>query len=378
MRVVDFTHVLAGPACAYMLGCLGAEVIKVEGPRGDAMRHRGGTDPVRAAHGASTAYLAQAAGKRSVVLDLETPRGAEAMRRLLARADVLVENHLPETARSLGISPEETAQLNPRLIHCAMTGYGRGSEMADTPAYDVNIQAATGLMEMTGTAESGPLRAGAPVMDYGTALAAGFAICAALVERERTGRGGLVDVSMFETGLTLMASTVTDLTATGNVPTRRGNAANSRSPAAGSFPCADGILSVGVNEAHQFAALAHAIGRGDWLDDPRYRDADARRKNGAALAAELGEALATRPAEEWEAILRRAGVPVARQRRLDEAIALPHLVARGFLAGLGDGDAQATTLPFRIGTHRPGPAFPPSAFGADTDDIMAELGLPPD
>ena len=220
VRVVDFTHVLAGPACAYMLGLLGAEVIKVEGPDGEAMRWRGGTDADAAAAGRSTAWLAQAAGKLSLVLDLETAAGREAMHRLLARSDVLVENHRPATLRRLGL--DDLDVRHPRLIHCAMTGYGRGGALSDAPAYDVNIQAASGLMSVTGTEATGPLRAGAPVVDYATALAAGFAICAALTRRARDGAGAFVDVSMLETALTLMSSQIADMTATNTVPQPRG------------------------------------------------------------------------------------------------------------------------------------------------------------
>ncbi|KIT16263.1 CaiB/BaiF CoA transferase family protein [Jannaschia aquimarina] len=371
LRVVDFTHVLAGPACGYMLGLLGADVIKVEGPNGDAMRWRGGTDADAAKAGRSTAWLTQAAGKRSIVLDLETEFGRDAMMRLLERADILVENHLPETLRHLGL--DDLTKRFPRLIHCAMTGYGRGGDLQDAPAYDVNIQAASGLMSLTGTEATGPLRAGAPVMDYATALAAGFAICAALYRRERTGEGGLVDVSMFETGLTLMASSVADMTATGRVPRARGNAANSRSPSAGTFPCREGLLSLGVNEEHQFDALARALGRDDWLADPRFATRAARGQNGAALEQALLAALSERDATDWESILRAAGVPAAELRGLDAALALPQVDARGFLADIGG--VHVPTLPFRIGEHAPRPSGPPRELGVDTDEILAELGL---
>ena len=373
VRVVDFTHVLAGPACAYMLGLLGAEVVKVEGPRGEAMRWRGGTDSEAAAAGRSTAWLAQAAGKRSVVLDLETPTGREAMDRLLAGSDVLVENHRPATLARLGL--DDLGTRHPSLIHCAMTGYGRGGDLGEAPAYDVNIQAASGLMSVTGTAETGPLRAGAPVVDYATALAAGFAICAALARRARDGRGAFVDVSMLETALTLMSSQIADMTATGRVPRGRGNAANSRSPSAGTFPCRTGLLSLGVNEEHQFRALARALDRPEWLEDPRFAERAARAAHADALEAELIAALATRDAPAWEAILREAGVPAAVLRGLDEALALPQVAARGFLAQAGA--ARVPTLPFRIDGRAPDAAATVFELGADTPELLRELGLEP-
>jgi len=242
--VIDFTHVLAGPACSYYLGLLGADVIKVESlSKGDAIRHRGGTDATAAKAGMSTSYLTQGAGKRSIELDLESSEGLQQFHLLLARADVLVENHVPETMRKLHLDEERLAVRHPHLVHCAMTGYGRGGPQENTAAYDVNVQAACGLMEATGTEESGPIRTGAPVLDYGTALAASFAVSAALYERTKTGRGNFIDVSMLETGLSLMSSSVTDYLKTGNAPKRRGNLANSRSPGAGSFPCKEGVTS---------------------------------------------------------------------------------------------------------------------------------------
>ncbi|MEM9268611.1 MAG: CoA transferase, partial [Pseudomonadota bacterium] len=159
LRVIDFSHVLAGPACSYYLGLLGAEVIKVESPiKGDAIRHRGGTDKGAADAGMSTSYLTQGAGKLSIALDLETPEDLATFHDLLSRADVLVENHVPKTMLRLGLDETTLRDRHPHLIHCAMTGYGRGGPQENTAAYDVNIQASCGLMEATGTADSGPIR----------------------------------------------------------------------------------------------------------------------------------------------------------------------------------------------------------------------------
>lgn len=374
LLVADFTHVLAGPACAYYLGLLGADVIKIESAtKGDAIRHRGGTDAEAAKNGMSTSYLTQAAGKKSIALDLETQSGLQQFHDILARADVLVENHVPKTMQRLGLDETTLAARHPHLIHCAMTGYGRGGPQENTAAYDVNIQAACGLMDATGTEESGPTRTGAPVLDYGTALAASFAVSAALFERTKTGKGTFIDVSMLETGLCLMSSTVTDYLKTGNAPKRRGNLANSRSPGAGSFPCLDGIISLGVNEETHFANLARALDREDWLTDPRFEDRADRKTHAAALASEIEVELSKKTAKDWDPILQSAGVPAARLRSLPDALASPHVQARGFVQTLPDG-LQVPTLPFRIGDRKTyAPSSPAPKHGEQTVEVLSTL-----
>lgn len=372
LRVVDFTHVLAGPACAYYFALLGAEVIKVESPRGDGMRHRGGTDQALAERAMSTAFQTQGAAKKSVVIDLETEDGRSAMQALLATADVLIENHLPKTLRRLHLHEETTLKAFPTLIHCAMTGYGRGGPQENAPAYDVNIQASSGLMDMTGTQQSGPVRTGAPIVDYGTALAASFAVSAALFERTKTGKGSFVDVSMQETAFTMMSSTITDYLATGNSPQRRGNLANSRSPGAGSFPCKEGIISLGVNEEQHFVALAKALNREDWLHDERFANRAERRVSADALVLEIELALAARTAKEWEPVLQNAGVPAACLRSMPEALASVQTQARSYIhqqAGLA-----TPTLPFRLSgssVHAPQSHVP--ALGEHTNSVLAEV-----
>jgi crotonobetainyl-CoA:carnitine CoA-transferase CaiB-like acyl-CoA transferase len=374
LLVVDFTHVLAGPACSYYLGLLGADVIKVESEtKGDAIRHRGGTDSEAAAAGMSTSYLTQAAGKRSIALDLASPEGSDQFHHLLARADILVENHVPATLQHLQLDEASLAARHPHLIHCAMTGYGRTGPQENTAAYDVNIQAACGLMEATGTLESGPIRAGAPVLDYGTALAASFAISAALYERSTSGLGNFIDVSMLETGLSLMSSSVTDYLKTGNAPKRRGNLANSRSPGAGSFPCKEGVMSLGVNEESHFENLAKALAREDWMSDPRYAKREERKAYASELSAEIELELAKKTAKQWEPILQSAGVPSARLRSMPEALDSDQIKMRGFVQTTDDG-IDVPTLPFRMGgvqSYRPASNAP--TRGEHTFDVAQWL-----
>ena len=379
VRIVDFTHVLAGPACAYFLASLGADVIKVETMgKGDTVRNRSGTDTERARQAMSTGYLAQGGGKRSIAINIASPKGYETMTRLLKRADVFVENHRPGLLEALKLDYASVAAINPEIIHCAMTGYGRHGPKEDAPAYDVNIQAACGLMSMSGTAASGPTRTGAPIIDYATGMAAGFAVSAALFQRAQTGKGAFVDVSMLETAMTLMSSSVTDFLATGNAPIPRGNAANSRSPAAGSFPTKSGLLSLGINEEHQFRSMAEVLGCSGWTHDPRFSERAARMENADAFELALVEALSKRSAVEWEELMLPAGVPAARVRTLPEALEDPQIEARNYLhTHSGDDIASVTvpTLPFRIGDHvSHSTDRPPPRRGEQSREILAELG----
>ena len=381
IRVVDFTHVLAGPACGYYLALLGADVVKLESAgRGDAMRHRGGTDGGLAGDAMSTAYLTQGAGKRSLAVDVAHAAGGAIARRLIGRADVLVENHRPGTLVGLGLDYPTLSADNPGLVHCAMTGYGQDGPKGEHPAYDVNIQATSGIMALTGTRQSGPTRTGAPIMDYGTALAAAFAVTSALFARERTGKGAFIDVSMLETAFTLMASTITDFKLTGHLPEPRGNAANSRSPGAGSFPTREGLLSLAINEEHQFAALARGLDRPDWIDDARFRDRASRTANKDAFEAAITSVLASRTAAEWETVLGDAGVPVARARTLPEILDHPQVAARqpthAFAPApeTGDRALEMPLLPFRMDGRRGVPDRPPSRRGAHSVEVLRELG----
>ena len=375
--VIDFTHVLAGPACSYYLGLLGATIIKIESPhKGDAIRHRGGTDAAAADAGMSTAYVTQGGGKYAITLDLETDQDKAKLHALLRHADVFVENHIPDTLHRLGLDEEVLCKQYPQLIYCAMTGYGRGAPQANSPAYDVNIQAACGLMDATGTADSGPMRTGAPILDYATGLAAGFAVVTALYHKQRTNEGTFIDVSMLETGLSLMSSTVTDYLKTGHAPQRRGNLANSRSPGAGSFACQEGVLSLGVNEEAHFINLANGLACPEWLADPRFAERAARKVHATELAVLIEGELQKKPAGDWEAILQEAGVPCARLRSMPEALASDQVRNRGFVQDLPDG-TKVPTLPFQMnkkGAFRPELNAP--RLGQDNDlydDLLAAM-----
>lgn len=369
--IVDFTHVLAGPACAYYLGLLGARIIKVESERrGDGIRYRGGTDKQAAATGMSTAYLTQGAGKEAVAIDLSTDNGREVMALLLSKADIFIENHLPETMKQLNLDEQTVTAHYPHLIYCSLTGYGRGDAQGNVPAYDVNIQAASGLMDMTGTAETGPTRTGAPILDYSTALSAAFAISSALFQRDRTGKGCFIDVSMLETALTLMSSSVTDYFKTGNEPKRRGNLANSRSPGAGNFPCLRGMISLGVNEEQHFHNLAKALDREDWLLDPRFADRQQRQVHVDQFVSELEAELIKYDAADVEMMLQKQGVPAARVRTMKECLDSEQIAQRNYIHSDPVTGLKTPGLPFQIDGETFTPSCPAPRHDEDTETII--------
>jgi len=377
IKVIDFTHVLAGPACSYYLGLLGADVIKIESvTKGDAMRYRGGTSEVGNLMGMSTSFLTQAAGKRSIALNVASKEGFEIFEKLLKNADVLVENHKPTTLNKLGINSDYISRVNDKLIHCALTGYGRKGEKENAAAYDVNIQAISGIMNLTGFEGQGPIRTGAPIIDYGVALAASFAISSALFKRTQTGIGSFIDVSMLETAYTLMSSTIVDYFYTGNEPKQRGNAANSKSPASGSFECKKGKISLGVNEEDQFRALAKMLKKEDWLKDKRFSDKKSRKENELYLLKQLEFILKSKTANQWEKLAVKFGVPAARVLNLKESLRLKQNQSRSFIHEFKKEKLKVLTLPFRY-NHQSNhaPTTPPTRLGENTLEILKELGF---
>jgi crotonobetainyl-CoA:carnitine CoA-transferase CaiB-like acyl-CoA transferase len=377
IKVIDFTHVLAGPACSYYLGLLGADVIKVESvTNGDAMRYRGGTSESGNLMGMSTPFLTQAAGKKSIALNIASQKGFAIFEKLLKNTDVLVENHKPTTLKKLGINSDFISKVNDKLIHCALTGYGRKGDKENAAAYDVNIQAISGIMNLTGFEGQGPIRTGAPIIDYAVALAASFAISSALFKRTQSGKGSFIDVSMLETAYTLMSSTIVDYLYTGNEPKQRGNAANSKSPGAGSYECKKGLISLGINEEHQFVALAKMLKKENWLKDKRFSDKKSRKENEVSLIKQLEVILKSKTANDWEKLAVKFGVPAARILNLKESLELKQNQSRSFIHEFRNENLKVPTLPFRFNNQKNhAPTSPPSKLGQNTFEILNELGF---
>jgi crotonobetainyl-CoA:carnitine CoA-transferase CaiB-like acyl-CoA transferase len=373
IRIIDATHVLAGPFAAYQLALLGADVIKVEHPDDpDQSRGSGGDWDLNRA-GMGTYFLTQGSNKRSLTLDLKQEAAREVFRRLVAQADVLVENYRPGAFEALGLGYEAMAALNPRLIYCSMSAFGQTGPRGGQTAYDHVIQATSGIMACTGTPDVNPMKLGAPAIDYATGTMGAFALSAALFQRERTGRGQRIDMAMLDVAMMMMASHVTAHSRTGKPARPRGNdheyATNS------AYPTKDGMVMLGASNLRQQKRLWVALGRPE-MAKARNEDRVSDRANEAAA---LREILATRSADEWEAFLQSRHVPAARVRRMDEALADPHIATRNLVHRFDE--AEGVDGPFAVpvaafGFAHGGPRIdaPPRPLGADTDAILAELG----
>ncbi|WP_328475894.1 CoA transferase [Actinoplanes sp. NBC_00393] len=333
IRVLDLTNVLAGPYCSYQLMLLGAEVVKIERPgEGDLARSLGPEPGLnRAALGAS--FLAQNAGKKSVELDLKDPADREIFEDLLDGADVLLENFRAGVLDRIGYGWETLHRLNPRLIYCAISGFGQTGPMRHAPAYDQIIQGLSGMMSITGTPHTAPLRVGFPVSDSIGGLVAAMSIAAALTGRARTGKGVHLDVSMLETSLSAMGWAASNYLVSGVAPEPMGDQ-NATAAPSGTFHAADGPLNIAANRQEQFETLCRLIDRPDLATDERFADREARKQHRAALNDEINAALRQRTALAWEQLLNGAGVPAARILTVEQAVELDQLTERGFFTDL--------------------------------------------
>ncbi|RZK88788.1 MAG: CoA transferase, partial [Methylobacterium sp.] len=378
IRVLDLTNVLAGPFCAYQLALLGAEVVKLEVPRsGDLARQLGADAELNGAHmGAS--FLAQNAGKKSVTLNLKNEDGKAVLRRLVQDADVLVENFRPGVMKRLGLCYDKLREVNPKLIYCAISGFGQEGPLKDAPAYDQIIQGLSGMMSITGTPECAPLRVGYPVADTLSGVSAAFAITAALVRRGKTGEGAFIDVSMLDSALVTMGWVISNYLIAGVEPRAHGNDNFTAAPS-GTFKTGDGLLNIAANKQEQFQALAKAIGRDDLVTDERFAQREARKKNRVALSVEIEAALAAKSAVEWEELFARIDIPAGRVATVPQALASEQVQQRELLKtfdevpGVGRPITVARTG-FKMTGGDPDPVTPPPQLGQHTIEVLSRIG----
>jgi crotonobetainyl-CoA:carnitine CoA-transferase CaiB-like acyl-CoA transferase len=378
IRVLDLTNVLAGPFGAYQFALLGAEVIKVEEPGAGDLARQLGADPAlnKALMGAS--FLAQNAGKRSITVNLKSDAGKGVFRRLVATADVVIENFRPGVMERLGLGYEALKKLKPDLVYCAISGFGQDGPLKDNPAYDQIVQGLAGVMSVTGDAASAPLRVGYPIADTIGGLTAAFAIAAALVRRGRTGEGECIDVSMLEATLVTMGWQVSNWLIAGLRPQPLGNENITAAPS-GLFATGDGPLNIAANQQQQFETLVRLIGRPELATDLRFAEREDRKRNRLALKAEIETALAARSAQEWAELFNAQGVPAGEVLEIPEVLAHPQVAGRSLVKSFADAPGVDRPVAvvrsgFRLESGDPVPATPPPALGADTAEVLASLG----
>jgi len=372
LRVIDQTQVMAGPFCSMLLADMGAEVIKVEPPEGEPTRR----PELPIAPGVSASFLAVNRNKRGISLDLTQPEGVAILRKLATTADVLVENYRPGVARRLGIDYDTLAAINPRLIYCSISGFGQTGPYAGRVGFDLVAQGMSGIMSATGSEGGPPVKVGVPITDLGAGLFAVFGILCAVRARRVTGRGQLVDTSLFEAGLALSAWEATEYWYTGQIPRRLGTAHRLNAPYQ-AYRASDGHFTVGAANSKLWPLFAGLLGLDHLADDPRFKTVGDRLRNRAALEALVEEATRHRPRAHWLARCEEAGIPAGPIYTVPEALADPHARARGMVLECDHpqvGRMKALGNPVKLSRSPAALRKAAPLLGEDTDAILHELG----
>ena len=372
IRIVDFSRILAGPYCTMMLGDLGADVIKIERPgAGDDTRQWG---PPFAA-GESAYYLCCNRNKRSVTLNLKHPEGRELAIRLAQQADVLVENFLPGTMDKFGLGYDDLAQANPRLVYCSLTGFGQTGPRRDEPGYDIMIQALSGVMSITGESDGPPMKLGVAISDITAGMLASQAILAALLGRERSGKGERIDLSLFDSTLSWLANIGQNYLVSGEVPQRQGTAHPNIVPYQ-SFEASDGSLIIAVGNDDQFRRFCGLIARPELANDPRFGTNRARVEHRTELIPVIAQLIAGRPVAAWLSALDAAEIPCGAVNTVDRALADPQVAAREMLIDVPHpliGPLKLIGSPVKLSNAGAFPRRPPPCLGEHTAEVLREL-----
>lgn len=373
VRVLDLTRYLAGPFASMLLADYGADVVKVESRAGREFRIPGLDRD-------SYFFLSSNRGKRSITLEFKSPAGREVLLRLLERFDVLIENFRPAVMERLGLGAEALTARFPRLIYCGVSGFGADGPYRDRPGFDQIAQGMSGFMSLTGTVESGPTRAGIAIADLLGGIFAAHGVVLALLERERSGRGQIVHTSLLEAMIGVLSWGAGMYFESGTAPGPAGQHHPLSSPY-GRFCARDGYLNIAAGNDGMWAKLARALGREDWLDDPRFRDAMGRLANREALTAEIDGALAAGDVAHWVERINAAGVPCGPVLDVAQVFADPQVLVRKMLVRLPHpevGTFSTTGLPVKL-SRTPGRiARRPPLLGEHTDEVLGECGLAAD
>jgi crotonobetainyl-CoA:carnitine CoA-transferase CaiB-like acyl-CoA transferase len=379
VRILDFTRYLAGPYGTYQLALLGADVVKIESHEGDETRHLL-ISKEWADRKMASSFLAVNANKRSITLDLRKPEAIEIVKRLVPGADVVWENFRPGVMERLGLGYDALSAINPRLIYCAVSGFGHTGPERTTAAFDGKLQATSGIMSITGDPAGGPMRAGFAVCDTIGGMTAALAVSSALYQRTHTGRGQFVDVAMLDAALAFIPGTVAEYTVAGIEQRQIGNGSVSRKPTANRFRAGKGYIVLAVLTDKQFTSLMRTIGRPDALEDPRFKDWRARTDNEPALREVIETALAADEPKSWETRLTAADVPCASIWKIDEVVKHPQLESRDVLQTVATryGPLRLVGSGFRLAHGSPSIDREPPTLGEHTDEILAEAGYKPE
>lgn len=370
--MIEVGNYMAGPFCGLQLADLGADVVKVENPAGGDLSRL--LEPIVDGESGNFARLNR--GKRSVALDLKQPAAKDVFRRLVAAADVIVENLRPGTMRDLGLDPADLLRDDPRLIYCAVTGWGQHGPYAERPALDIIVQGQSGLMSVTGEEGGAPVKVGVAISDLSAGLYGTIAVLAALAARERDGAGQLVDISMFESSVALAVWEAGQFFTTGEVPRASGSAHKLVAPYQ-AVAAADGHFIVGATTPRNWTAFCGALGLAHLEHDDRFADATRRRANVRALIPLIEEVTAQRPMAHWLGLLRAAGVPCGEIADYAQTFADPHLEERGFFVDMRHerlGTIRGLGSPLRllrtpVSIDRAGPLL-----GEHTREVLLESG----
>ncbi len=386
LRVIDLTHVIAGPFCTYQLAVMGADVIKVEAPDHPDVSRSSGAHPnwtdAKKESAMRSDFTAQNANKRAVCIDLKSAEGVAVLRRLIADADVFVENYRSGAMAKLDLDYAAVRSIKPDIIYCSITGFGQQGPIAERTAYDNVIQAYSGLMAATGDEHSAPLKVGPPVLDYGTGIQAAFAIAAALYQRTATGKGQYIDVAMLDAAMMLMSSHITRFHHAGELPPVTGNSSGFNA-GYGCYAAKQGLLMLGAYTGEQVKNMWGVLGDRDHgealaaltpMEMADYFEDDRRRIAGI---------IKQKTAAQWETQFNRKRVPAARVRELDQVLADPQLRGRAVLQS-ADTDADPPLLKklsqkipvaaFQYAENGPALRFPPPNFAEHTGEVLREIG----
>ncbi len=376
IKVLDLTNVLSGPFATLHLSLLGAEVIKIENPKdGDLARKLGSKSEYNNLL-MGTSFLAQNANKKSLTLNLKFDEGKEIFKKLVAESDVIVENFRPKVMDRLGLGYDELVKINPKIIYCAISGFGQDGPDADKPAYDQIIQGLSGVMAINGDQTLNPLRSGFPVCDTVGGLNAAFAIMSALFHRERTGEGQFIDIAMLDSIMPLMGWVVSNWLLAGQAPQLLGNDNFTAAPS-GVFKTKDGSMNIAANKQEQWEQLCNLIGIPELIEDPRFKERDTRKKNRFELTPIIEKVLQTKETSFWVELFNNNGIPSGEILSFAEALDQAQIKHRQTFNNVnvpGIGDVPLFNLTAKFSKT---PGFvenPPPLLGEHTIEILTKIG----